>query len=108
MLASKRQGWLLQETLVSLLLFAVILTLLYEQTQSHWQALQTLEQTHTERFQQQQINRLRLLKQDKTWLVGQWSVPTTVMCDNCSGDALSDWALSWLGNGQDELVLEAF
>lgn len=115
-----QQGWIMLETLFSLVMFAVIMTMLHQQTQSHWQSLHQLEQEHLWRFQQTQIDALRLIKQEENWLLGNWSSVTSNNasgnmsgntprnCSTCQGDELDHWALSWLAKENESVTLLYF
>lgn len=95
-----RQGWVLIESLISLLVFALLFQLLQQQTHNDFTHLRQLKSQSLREFESSQILILRQLVQDYDWLVGEFDTGGDSECGECSAEELKNWSLSWIANAE--------
>ena len=61
-------GWVLIETLMSLVIFALVISVLNQQNEQEFDQLKVLKSSTKKEYRDQQLLTLRRLKQDYLWL----------------------------------------
>jgi hypothetical protein len=93
------RGWVLIESLISLLLFALIISVLNQQNESDFDQIRVLKAQAANQDVSSQILKLRRLKQDYEWLEGEFETGQESACVYCADESLKTWFLSWAQTG---------
>ena len=89
-------GWVLIESLMSLVLFALVISVLNQQNENDFDHIRALKENAAKQDISTQILILRRLKQDYVWLEGEYETGQGSDCDPCAGESLKAWYLSWV------------
>lgn len=93
--ANSSGGWVLIESLMSLLLFAVMIGVLNQQNENDFDHIRALKEKALKQDVSEQILILRRLQQDYAWLEGEFETGQESTCSTCTGESLKAWYLSW-------------
>ncbi|OUR64026.1 hypothetical protein A9Q77_12210, partial [Marinomonas sp. 42_23_T18] len=88
--------WVLIESLMSLVLFALVISVLNQQNENDFDHIRALKENAAKQDISTQILILRRLKQDYVWLEGEYETGQGSDCDPCAGESLKAWYLSWV------------
>lgn len=100
------KGWVLIESLISLLIFALIMSILNTQNRQDFDILNRVKAQQDKVFEAKQILRIRRIKQDFTWLEGEFETLEKSECETCRGELLGYWLLSWL-SARDKVLIDS-
>ena len=89
-------GWVLIETLMSLVIFALVISVLNQQNEQEFDQLKVLKSSTKKEYRDQQLLTLRRLKQDYLWLEASLEVGGLSECETCSQASLDAWFLHWI------------
>ena len=89
-------GWVLVESLMSFVLFALVITMLNQQNENDFDHIRELKEKAVKQDISAQTLILRRLKQDYAWLEGEYETGKISDCAPCTGESLKTWYLSWI------------
>jgi len=89
-------GWILVESLLSCVLFALVIAVLNQQNENDFNHIRALKDKAAKQDISAQTLILRRLKQDYVWLEGEYETGKESDCDPCTGESLKAWYLSWI------------
>ena len=89
-------GWVLIETLMSLVIFALVIGLLNQQNEQEFEQIQVLKSSVKKDYRDQQLLTVRRLKQDYLWLEASFETGRVSECVTCSQASLDTWFLHWI------------
>lgn len=93
-----RSGWVLIESLLSLIFFSLILTLLNQQSENDFRHIKAIDEQADQGYRAKQSLMIRRLLQDFAWLEGGKATAEKAACSSCAEAQLEVWFLGWIGD----------
>lgn len=101
------EGWVLTESLLSLVVFALIMGILTQQNKHDFNALSQMKTINQDDFSRLQILKVRAIKQDYEWLEGSYKAGAMNECSTCAESQLEPWLLNWISSEEKVSLLSS-